>query len=332
MDCGSIRLRDDLPEPVPGSGEVVVEVLRAGICATDLKLARGYLGFRGVPGHEFVGRALQGALAGRRVVGEINAACGKCERCGKGLGRHCARRTVLGILGRPGAFAERLSLPAENLHALPDDLDSDVAVFTEPLAAAFEIVEQIAPRPSARALVAGDGKLGILCAWVLHLSGLAVTVAGRHPERAGLLPPGARHATGWLESDRADRPAPLPEPGREPAPPEREIYPLAVEATGDPSVLARLLRRLEPRGTIVMKTTADVGAAMDLSPLVVDEITLVGSRCGRFAPALDALRERSVDPRPLIVDRFPLEQAERALKRAAEPGALKVLIDRGRDR
>jgi threonine dehydrogenase-like Zn-dependent dehydrogenase len=311
---GTIRLRADLPAPALAAGECRVRVLRAGVCATDLALVRGYMGFTGTPGHEFVGVALDGPLAGRRVVGEINAGCGACAACRAGLERHCPARTVLGILGRPGAFAETLRLPGRNLHAVPDTVATDAAVFTEPLAAAFEIAEQVALAPGARALVVGDGRLGLLCAHVLALAGLAVTVAGRHPERAALLPSGAAHATGLVEPGAA-------------APAER--YDLVVEATGDPAVLQRVLGLVRPRGTIVLKTTSERPAPLDLAPAVVDEITIVGSRCGRFSGALAALAAGQVPVAGLIHDRFPLAEGVRALGRAAEPGVLKVVLDVG---
>jgi len=306
-----VRLRDDLRAPAPADGETLVEVLCAGVCATDLALQRGYMGFTGVPGHEFVGRALDGPLAGRRVVGEINAACGACPTCRAGLARHCPRRTVLGIRGRPGALAERLRLPHENLHAVPDALPTGRAAFTEPLAAAFEIVEQLAPPAGRRALVAGDGRLGLLCALVLAREGLEVTVAGRHPERAALLPDGVEHRTGLLE-----------DPGR-----ARGTFDLAVEATGAAGVLPRVAACVRPRGTVVLKTTVEEPTRLDLAPLVVDEITLVGSRCGPFEPALAALADGSIVPDGLVDARLALERGEQAFETAARRGVLKVLVD-----
>jgi threonine dehydrogenase-like Zn-dependent dehydrogenase len=307
------RVRE-LDPPARQAGEVRVRVLEAGVCATDLALARGYMGFRGVPGHEFVGLALEGPLAGRRVVGEINAGCGACARCAAGDPRHCAGRTVLGILGRPGAFADELVLPAANLVAVPDALASDRAVFAEPWAAALALAEAAELRPGARALVAGDGRLGLLCAWALADAGLAVEVLGRHPERARLLPPGVPLRVGLLE-ERAARPA------------ESERVPLAVEATGDPAVLQRLLPWVRPRGTIALKTTSERAAELDLAPLVVDELRLVGSRCGRLAPALARLAAGGPPVERWIRARYPLERAPEALAHAARAGVLKVLID-----
>lgn len=306
---GSVAVRDDLPDP-SREGEVPVRVLRAGVCSTDLALARGYMGFRGVPGHEFVGVALEGPLRGQRVVGEINAACGRCEWCTRDLGRHCPQRSVLGILGRSGAFAQRLSLPAANLHAVPDSIDDDTAVFIEPLAAAFEITEQVDLSRHRRVLVAGDGRLGLLCVQVLHLHGLDVVIAGHHPERAGLLPDGVAFERDLLDGEASARP-----------------FDLAVEATGQPEVLARLVPWVRPRGTVILKTTAERPASVDLAPVVVDEITLVGSRCGRFEPAIEALESSRLSVAGLVEARYPLAEAPAAFQRAEQGGVLKVLVD-----
>ncbi len=313
---GEATVRDDVAAPVVAAGETRVAVRAAGVCATDLALRRGYLGFSGVPGHEFVGVALDGPLAGERVVGEINASCGRCERCRGGLGRHCATRSVLGILGRSGAFAEQIALPTANLHPLPPEISDDAALFAEPLAAAFAIAEQVDLAAVAQALVVGDGRLGLLCAHALALHGVKVVVAGRHPERAALLPAGALH---------------LGEPLEDPTTPfafaVRQRFPLVVEASGRPEVVAHALGRVAPRGTLILKTTTEALTTLPLAPLVIDEIKLQGSRCGDFAPALSALAEGFLDPTPLIVARYPLAQAVRALDHAAQPGTLKVVID-----
>ena len=313
LDSGKLTLRHDLPEPDPRPGWSRVQVLQAGICATDQALLKGYMGFVGVPGHEFVGRALDGPLAGRRVVGEINAGCGECAACRGGDSRHCQERTVLGIVDHPGAFAERLSLPDRNLLAVPDAVGNDAATFTEPLAAALHIGDDVDLRTHRRALVAGDGKLGILCAWALALGGCEVTVAGRHPDRLALLPAGANVQTGWLEAD---------------APPAAAVasFDLAVDATGNATVLPRLLPLVRPRGTIVLKTTTERPTQADLSLLVVNELRLLGSRCGEFAPALQALARRAVPVERLVAAHFPLEQGESAFARAAQKGTLKVLL------
>ena len=313
LEEGRVSYRTDLPDPEASDGETTVGVLRAGICATDLALARGYMNFAGIPGHEFVGRALDGPLKGQRVVGEINAACGSCVRCvaaPNGRSRHCAQRSVLGILGRAGAFAERLTLPHENLHAVPDNVPDEFAVFAEPLAAAFEIVEQLglSSRPSVdRALVLGDGRLGLLCAQVLASVGLHVAVAGRHPERA-LHFPALRHIGGIPGSDGAGL----------------DRWPLVVEATGDPDVLQQALGLVQPCGTLVLKTTAERPATLDLAGLVVDEITLLGSRCGPFEPAVAALSEGTLTLAPMIHGTLPLEEGVRGFERAARSGTLKI--------
>lgn len=313
---GRATVRDEVALPVAAAGEVRVAVRAAGICATDLALRRGYMRFAGVPGHEFVGVALDGPLAGQRVVGEINAGCGRCERCRTGLARHCAARSVLGLLGRSGAFAEQLVLPAANLHPLPPEVSDDAALFTEPLAAAFAIAEQVDLTAVPDALVVGDGKLGLLCAHALALHGVAVLVAGRHPERAALLPAGALH----LGEPLQDATTPF-------AFAAHQRFPLVVEASGRADAVARAIGRVAPRGTLILKTTTEAPTTLPLAALVVDEITLRGSRCGDFAPALAALAEGFLDPRPLIVARYPLAQADRALDHAARPGTLKVVID-----
>ena len=316
LDGGRLSYREDLPAPSPASGETRVRVLRAGICATDLALQRGYMGFRGIPGHEFVGEALDGPLAGRRVVGEINAACGTCPTCLAGRPRHCPHRDVLGILARPGAFAEELCLPHANLHAVPDGVSTEAATFAEPLAAAFEIAEQVEIDALENALVLGDGRLGLLCAQVLARAGLRVTVGGRHPERAALLPAGVELRTDLgAQSDVAGAARDAPR------------WDLVVEATGRPEVLQLALARVRPRGTVVLKTTSEAAAPLDLAPLVVDEITLVGSRCGPFEPALRALADGSVRVERMIAERYPLERGPEAFERAGTPGVLKVLFE-----
>lgn len=309
LESGTARFRDDLEPPAAEPGTTRVRVTCAGVCATDLALRRGYMGFTGIPGHEFVGVALDGPFAGERVVGDINAGCGNCHSCREERGHHCPERTVLGIVAHAGAFAEELKLPDRNLLPVPDHVPDDVAVFTEPLAAAFEIPEQV-DVDGRRALVAGDGRLGLLIAQVLALRGCEVTCAGRHPERAELLPDGIRFITGALESTPSGR-----------------SYDIAVEATGSPDALTRLVGHVRPRGVIVLKTTTERPATLDLAPLVVDEITVVGSRCGPFERALDALSDGAVDPRPMIEARYPLTDAVTALDHAARGGVLKVLID-----
>ena len=303
---GRLRFDPRHPERNGAPGETRVDVTLAGVCATDLELARGYMGFAGVPGHEFVGVAREGPYAGRRVVGEINAACGRCERCARGMDRHCATRTVLGILGRDGAFAERLYLPQRNLSLVPDEMPDDVAVFVEPVAAALALGEAADVAPGARAAVVGDGKLGLLCAQALALSGARVTLLGRHERKLEI----ARRA-GADARREVDAGA---------------TFPLVVDATGSSDGFARALALVEPRGTVVLKTTTRDAPKESLAKIVIDEIRVVGSRCGRFAPAIEALRAGRIDPRPLVDARLPLERGTEAFAKAGERGALKVLL------
>ena len=317
IDNGALELREDLNEPEPAPQETRVKVLRAGICATDLALKRGYMNFRGVPGHEFVGIALEGPFKGQRVVGEINACCGSCLFCEQGLPRHCSDRSVLGILNRPGAFAEELRLPTANLHRVPEALSSDFATFVEPAAAAFEIREQVDLRAATSALVQGDGRLGLLCAQVLASEGVQVDLIGRHPERADWLPGRIRHLGLDAQSTLAGQ------------------FDLVVEASGDPRGIVSALDAVRPRGTVVLKTTTErspeANAELDLARLVVDEITLLGSRCGPFEPALDALTDGRLIVGPTIEARYPLSQGQQAFDRASQRGVLKVLIDVNND-
>ncbi|MCY2956631.1 MAG: alcohol dehydrogenase catalytic domain-containing protein [Planctomycetota bacterium] len=311
LASGTMSLCDDLPLPTARKGWSRVRVLQAGICATDQALDRGYMDFCGVPGHEFVGIALDGPLAGKRVTGEINAGCGTCELCRNHDSRHCKHRTVLGILQHSGAFAEQLSLPNENLVHVPDSVSDSAATFVEPLAAALHIADDVDLARHKRALVAGDGKLGLLCAHALALHGCNVTIAGRHPERLPLLPRGATLVSGWLEAS---------------APKDVLPFDLAVDATGNSDVLPRLLALVRPRGTIVIKTTTERPTSICWSSLVVNEQRLIGSRCGRFAPAIAALANGSVPVERWIAARYPLAQALQAFQHAGTKGTLKVLL------
>ena len=283
--------------PVPREGFALVRVIASGICNTDLELRRGYHGFSGIPGHEFVGRVegpLESAWLGKRVVGEINLPCGRCDWCRRALGRHCPKRRVLGIVKHPGAHAEHLTLPEANLHEVPDAVSDEEAVFVEPLAAACEILDQVEVGLGTRAAVLGAGKLGTLAAAVLEDAGADVRLLGR----------GSRARPGSFD--------------------------LVVEATGSREGMPRALRLVRPRGTIVWKTTHRAAARFDAAPLVVNEVTVIGSRCGRFEPALDLLRSRRVKVTPLLSAEFPLSSAARALAQAARPGMRKVLLRPGR--
>lgn len=304
-----VRFEADHVDPTAREGEVLVRVVRAGICETDLQLIQGYHGFRGVLGHEFVGVALGGTFAGRRVVGEINCSCWTCPTCLAGRPNHCPQRTVVGIVGRDGAFADLLAIPERNLHAVPDELETDIAVFTEPVAAAFQIPAQVDVQRADRIVVLGDGRLGNLCAQVLASLSNHVTVVGKHAAKLAAL-----DALGIETRVLAD------------APTDREAD-IVVDCTGSASGLATALTLVRPRGTIVLKTTIAAPHSLPLAAVVVDEITVVGSRCGPFDRALDALTRGLVEVEPLVASRVGLSEGVRALARAAEPGVLKVLLD-----
>ncbi|MBC7932328.1 MAG: alcohol dehydrogenase catalytic domain-containing protein [Rubrivivax sp.] len=305
----------DVPAP-SREGEAVVRVSLAGVCNTDLEIARGYAGFEGTPGHEFVGVVERAPhreeLVGRRVVGEINAGCGRCELCRAGDARHCPARTVLGIVGRDGAFAEFLQLPAANLLPVPDEVPDERAVFCEPLAAACAITERVSIGDGARVAVVGDGKLGLLCAQALKvLTGARrVLLVGRHQSKLDI----ARRRE--IETVKADD---IPSSFD-------RAFDVTVEASGSASGFATALRLLKARGTLVLKSTFHGTTELNAAPVVVDEISIVGSRCGRFAPALELLRRDAVDVGGLVHEEFPLSEGVRALERAAEPGVLKVLL------
>lgn len=301
-----------VPRRAPAPGDVRVRVRLAGICATDLEITRGYMGFEGVLGHEFVGEALEGRFAGKRVVGEINAACGACSTCRAGLRRHCSARTVLGIMGRDGAFAASLMLPETNLHAIPEGISDERAVFTEPLAAAFEILEQGLMPMGAPTAVLGDGRLGLLCAFVLATAGARVTLLGRHESH--------------LERARARGIAVHRVEGNDIPVDLRRSQALVVDATGSPRGIEVALDLLTPRGTLVLKTTTMAPPATNLSRIVIDEIRVVGSRCGPFEPAIRALASGAVAPEEMVERTYPLSQGIEALRHASQRGVLKVLL------
>lgn len=301
-----LRLTPDHPRPVQAHGEALIEVRLAGICATDLEMVGGYKGFRGVLGHEFVGTVIacdDGEWIGRRVVGEINIGCGECYFCRQGIRSHCLSRRAIGINGRDGAFAEYVALPVINLHAVPDGVPDDAAVFAEPLAAALQVLDQVEIGPEDRVGVVGDGRLGLLVGQVLATTGAPVSVVGRHPEKLAL-------AAGW---------------GLQTGSPEQKLD-LVVDCTGSPAGLNAALELVRPRGTLVLKSTYRGPAAVDMTRVVVDEIRLIGSRCGPFAPALELLRSGRIDVASLIMAVYPLADGLRALERATRPGVLKVLL------
>jgi threonine dehydrogenase-like Zn-dependent dehydrogenase len=317
-------------QPLPNlrPGWALVRVRLAGICNTDVEILRGYHAFRGTPGHEFVGEVTEVSgvsesrtkkWLGRRVVGEINVSCAAydcrplCPFCRRGFTTHCARRTVLGIVNHDGAFAEYLALPLENLHAVPDSLGDEQAVFVEPLAAACEILEQLDIRRFRQAAVLGDGKLAQLIALVLRSAVDSVVMYGKHGKKLAL----ARRAgikTKRVRGDTSDLRG------------AKESYGLLVEATGSASGFAQALQMTEPRGTLVLKSTFHGAAPMETWPIVVKELTVIGSRCGPFAKALSLLAAGKIDPQPLVTRTFPLSEATAAMRFAQKPGVMKVLL------
>jgi alcohol dehydrogenase len=312
------------------AGWALIRVRLAGICNTDVEILRGYHAFRGTPGHEFVGEVVEVAgvsakkrklWLGKRVAGEINVACSAygykpvCEFCKRGLKTHCARRTVLGIVAHDGAFAEYLTLPLENLHVVPAKVSDEKAVFIEPLAAACEILEQIDIRKFGRAAVLGDGKLAQLIAMVLRAAGLRVVVYGKHAEKLQMAKR-AGVATKQVRGDSRDLKR------------VKTNYRLVVEATGSPSGLRLALAMTEPRGTLLLKSTFHGAAPVETWPIVVKEITVLGSRCGPFDEAIELLRSGKVDPTALISRTFSLEDAGKAMDYAQKRGVMKVLVKR----
>ena len=305
-----LRLAGDYPDPQPPAGEVRIRTILAGICNTDLEVVRGYAGFSGVLGHEFVGivdQCQDDSLLGRRVVGEINAACGQCGTCRAGRPTHCPQRSALGIRGRDGTLAEYFCLPAENLHLVPEGMPDQVAVFTEPLAAACQILEQVHIRPTDRVIVLGDGKLGLLVAQAIALTGCHLLAVGRHADKLAIL--AARGIPSQIGGEGLDGSADI-----------------AVECTGSAEGFHRARQLVRNQGTLVLKSTYHDQVQTDLSSWVVDEIRLVGSRCGPFAPALRLLDRDWVDVASLVQAEYPLEEVGVAFAHAARPGTLKVLV------
>jgi len=307
---GTVARVVDRPRPAPQPGMALVRVRLAGICNTDLELTKGYRSFRGVLGHEFVGAVEDGPPEWRhkRVVGEINFGCGVCPLCLRRLQRHCPTRHVMGILNADGAFAEFVAVPVANLHLVADAVPDDAAVFTEPLAAAFEILEQVHVRSGTDSVVLGDGKLGLLVAQVLHQAGAHVLAVGKHEEKLAVL---RRRGIATVTLQNWSGAA----------------ADLVVEASGSPLAFATAVKATRPRGTLILKSTCAADAQLNLAPLVINEITVVGSRCGSFSPALRALATGSIDVRSLISERLPLSQGVQALRLATSPAVLKVLLE-----
>jgi threonine dehydrogenase-like Zn-dependent dehydrogenase len=308
---GNLQFRDDFPSPTPPPGEALIRTRLAGICATDLQILRGYMGYRGVLGHEFVGQVVQANerpdLVGRRVVGEINAYCGTCDTCRRGDPTHCPNRTTLGIDRRNGTMADYFTLPAHLLYPLPDDIPDEYAVFAEPLAAALEITDRLHVRPTHRVIVLGDGKLGLLISQVLQLTGCDLLVVGRHADKLAILE--KRGVRTQLAHDDVEAGADI-----------------VIEATGSSEGIADARKLVRPRGTLVLKSTFHGNVNLNLSMIVVDEITITGSRCGPFASSLRLIQQRLVDLESLIHQTYSLSEGLAALERAAAPGVLKVLL------
>lgn len=314
LENNALSLRSDVPVPEPLAGEALVKVRSAGICATDLELVKGYYPFTGIPGHEFVGEIVQAPdrpeRVGERVVGEINVGCGSCVSCLAGRSNHCEQRTVLGILNRHGAFAEYLCLPMKNLISIPEDVPDDAAVFVEPLAAALEIQQQIKILPTDRVLVLGAGRLGQLIAQTLVLTGCDLQVAARYNNQRELL---AACNINWIAENAI----------------AAQSYEVVVDATGSEKGFATARSAVRPRGTVVLKSTYRSHIQLNISSLIVDEITLVGSRCGPFAPALRLIEKGLVDPAILIEARYFLKNIRSAFEWAAQAGVLKVIVHIG---
>ncbi len=309
LENGKVVVRQQA-RPRRPEGFALIRLLYGGICNTDIELQRGYYGFRGTPGHEFVGEVVEAddqSWVGQRVVGEINLACGKCAWCARGFGRHCPKRTVLGIVKQPGAFREFLTLPERNLKRVPREIPSEEAVFIEPLAAACEILDQVRIPRGAPVAVLGDGKLGLLVSQVLQAHGTQVHQYGRHKDKL-------RIAERSGVSAEIAKKLPVAK------------YEFVVEATGSSEGLRQAVQMTQPRGTVIMKSTVHGLVSIDSAAVIVNEITLVGSRCGRFEPALKLLKSRKVRVDAMISDVLPLKSAPRAFQEAAKPGVLKVLL------
>ncbi|MCB9857880.1 MAG: alcohol dehydrogenase catalytic domain-containing protein [Phycisphaerales bacterium] len=303
----------EIPIPEPGENDVLIRVRLAGVCATDLEIGRGYAGFNGTLGHEFVGIVERGpaALKDKRVVGEINCVCGKCDMCTSGLANHCRRRSVVGIVNRDGAFAEYLTLPARNCHIVPDAISDEQAVFVEPLAAALQVMQQVKIEPRMQVAVLGTGRLGLLVSQVLAKRKCSLTAIGRNPNTMRFLDrKGIR--TSLLDDVKS-----------------REAFDVVVDCTGSPEGLPIALQLVRPRGTIVMKTTCKSDHSVDLTALVVNEVMLLGSRCGPFGEALSWLARKDVDVSEMVTSRMKLSDGVEIMRKAAQTDQIKVLVQIG---
>ncbi len=315
LDDDRVRLDLNRSIPVREPGEALIRVLYSGVCNTDLELVKGYMGYRGVMGHEFVGRVEEAddpGMMGKRVTGEINLPCHDCGYCQSDKGNHCPNRKVLGILGKDGAFAEYATLPVSNLHIVPDEISDKDAVFTEPLAAAFRIIEQVDINEDTTVMVMGDGKLGLLIAQAMGATGCNLTVAGRHPDRLDHLKQNGINTILVNNKDKT---------------PETEIlYDLVVEATGSKNGFNMALDLVRPEGTIALKSTVADTASIDTNRLVINEVTMIGSRCGPFTKALSAMKDGSVKTDWLVNETVPLDNGLRALELAERRDTIKILI------
>lgn len=311
LNQGNLALRIDYPRPTPGPGEALLRMRYAGVCGTDLALTAGYKGgFNGVLGHEYVADVVAAPgnedWTGKRVVGEINTTCGECDHCRRGLVTHCQNRRVLGIINWDGAFADYFVSPVYLLHPVPDTVPDDMAVFVEPLAAAYAALRDVPADAGDRVIVFGDGRLGQLIARVFQTEGYHPLLIGRHTQKLALA------AQEGIQTAFE--------------PPENQEYDIAIDATGNAQAIQRLFSVLRPRGVLILKTTSSHKSELDFSPVVVNELRIIGSRCGPFPQAIRALEQGLIDPRPLITARFPLKQAETAFTRARQRDSLKVLL------
>ena len=306
-----LKLDNNYPMPVPQKGEALIKVNTIGICNTDYEITLGYMGYKGILGHEFTGvveKAENKDLIGKRVVGEINCGCGQCDWCAQGLERHCFNRSTLGIWQREGCFAEYVCLPEKNLLVIPDNVTDEEAVFVEPLAAALEILEQVHIPPYKRVIVLGDGKLGLIIALALNAAGLDITLVGKHEEKLNIAKAqGVK--TELLNNLKIEK-----------------AYDFVVEATGSITGFETSLALTKPRGTLILKSTIAASKEFNLAPIVIDEITILGSRCGQFAPALRMLEQKRIDVKPLISDIYAIDDSIEAFERNKEKSSVKVLV------
>jgi threonine dehydrogenase-like Zn-dependent dehydrogenase len=308
---GKARLKKDYPQPRPTHLEALVAVTRAGVCRTDIEILKGYMEFKGVLGHEFVGMVVEGPKKwkGKRVVADITAPCRHCDMCKSQLPKHCRERKTLGISGMDGAFAEFLKVPVDNLHEIPSGVTEDEAVFAEPLAAALQVAEQAQILPTSRMAVLGDGRLGLLTSMALRQRPAEMLLVGKHQDKLDL----AARSGVWCISVGDFKP--------------QKDFDIVVDTTGDAEGFKLAMAAVRPRGVIVLKSTAQAGGELNLSSLVVDEVTVVGSRCGPLDKALELLASKTLDVASLITSRFPLKDGLKALAAAQETASVKVLID-----